>query len=150
MSFDNRTVAGLVMVGLFVMGGVTGGMVTGLLTRDDAPTRFDGRPDGVRRPPPRGVPGPRSVLPAQYLDRLDRELELSEEQRDSIEAILEAQRRQAQATLEELGPVLRAGLDSAMSQVRAVLHSDQQDRFDSLVVREREILGRRLPPVPRR
>ena len=149
MSFDNRTVAGLVMVGLFVMGGVTGGMVTSLMTREAPPTRFEGRPDGVRRPPPRGIPGPRSVLPTQYLDRLDGELDLTPAQRDSIEVILEAQRRQAQTTLEELGPLLRSGLDSAMSQVRAVLHPDQQERFDNLVVREREILGRRMPLRPR-
>jgi uncharacterized membrane protein len=153
MTFNSRVVAGLVMVALFVMGAVAGGMATSLFRRDPPPPWVQPPFDGSRTRPPRGPVGPRSVLPAQYLERLERQLGLSGAQRDSIEAILELQREQAESTLRDLEPRLRASVDSALAQVRAVLDAEQQEEFDSLVVRDREILGRRMlpggPPGPR-
>ncbi len=148
MIVSNRVAAVAVMVALFLMGAVAGGITMSFLWRgvpmpppgwesSDRPPRRGG-PDG-----PGGAPGPRGVMPAAFLDRLDRNLKLTDAQRDSAEAIMTHQREQAAATMREMAPRLRAGVDSTHAQIRRVLDEAQRERFDSLMQRDQGALGRR-------
>jgi hypothetical protein len=68
---------------------------------------------GFRRPP--GPP------PGHPLDRLSRELNLDDAQREEIRTILDGQRARLDAVLED-----------SRHAIRAVLRPDQQERFDDL------------------
>lgn len=146
MNISKRTSAAAIMVALFLMGAVAGGVVVGLLWRDSVnpPVRGERVADRFEHPGP--IRGPRSVLPERYLHRLDRELDLSATQEDSVRAILDRQRQEAAATMQEMGPVLRAGMDSALTHIRRVLHEDQQARFDEIMEQERQLMRRRWSP----
>jgi Spy/CpxP family protein refolding chaperone len=87
------------------------------------------RPDGRGRPsgPGMGV-GRVPLLPPGTLDRLD----LTDEQRASVEEILERRRAETEALLESVYPTLRAQVDSANEEIRAVLTSEQQEAFDRI------------------
>lgn len=146
MNISKRMSAAAIMVALFLMGAVAAGVVVGLLWRDSvhAPVPRERVADRIERPG--AIRGPRSVLPERYLHRLDRELDLSATHEDSVRTILDRQQKEAAATMLELGPLLRAGMDSALTQIRRVLHEDQQVRFDQIMEEERRLMRRRWSP----
>jgi hypothetical protein len=84
------------------------------------------------------------------VESLTARLELRDQQRDSLEAILESQRAQASTVFQEMWPRLNATVDSANALFRRVLDPDQQARFDSLLDENRGVLGRPPPPSPGR
>ena len=94
------------------------------------------RPDGRERPDGRGGrPGGPGMgvgrvplLPPGTLDRL----ELTEAQRASVDEILERRRAETEAILESVYPTLRAQVDSANEEIRAVLTPEQQATFDRI------------------
>ena len=159
MTVSNRVAAVLVMAALFLMGAVAGGVAVGVVTAGDEAPRARWERDGRRAGPgERGdrFRGPRGFAAAGFVDRMDRELELDDAQRDSVAAILESQRQAAEATLRDVAPRLRAGVDSAHEQIRRVLDDGQRARFDALLQRDRGfpggpgLRGRRDPGGPRR
>lgn len=60
------------------------------------------------------------------------ELELSPEQKDSVEAILQRQRAVTRDQLSAVYPRLRASVDSVTAQIRRLLDPDQRARFDEM------------------
>ena len=80
-------------------------------------------PRGARgMSPPPGTPGP---LP-RYLE----DLGLSYEQHEQIKSILDAQKPKVDRVMEVALPSLRAISDTTFVQIRAVLTTAQQSRFD--------------------
>ena len=79
-----------------------------------------------------------------FSDRLARELDLDEEQREMIKNILESRRERADDILERVGPTLKAELDSMHIEIRAILTPDQQLLFDQFQEREGERMFRRM------
>lgn len=157
MRLDHRLAAAGLMAALFVSGGLAGGFFTKAFLdgRPAAETRRDGdaRPDRDRERGRRGgnrggPPGdPRALMSSRAVDQLARRLELSDTQRDSVEAVLERGRQRASGLFAEVGPRLRAVLDTTNVQIRSLLDPPQQAEFDSILQEDRGILGRRfLPP----
>lgn len=150
MKLTNRMAAAGLMVGLFVAGGIAGGAAMYFLGSGqdrDVPgweRRSQGDRDAERH---RGRPGdPRSFTTDRVVERLENRLELTSEQRDSVAAILERQRTAASAVFREMGPRLRATVDSANTRIRDLLDENQRARFEELLRRERGVLGQPPPP----
>ena len=121
---DNRT---KIWFSLFVLAIFAIGMASGLLLgRRMGPPPREGRPPiaGLGRP---GAPGP---PPGRLVDRLERDLQLTPEQRAQVEAIFEARRPR----LEEVQREVMARADqeqrALQADIRRVLTPDQQRRFD--------------------
>jgi Spy/CpxP family protein refolding chaperone len=86
------------------------------------------RPDGRGRPGGPGMPGAVPLLPPGALDRLN----LTEEQRASVDEVLQRRRAVTEDVLESVYPRLRAQLDSASTEIRVLLTPEQQEAFDRL------------------
>ena len=145
---NNRMAAAGLLLGLFLSGAVAGGAAVHFLDsrgplERSAETRRDRDGDDDRR---RGRQGdPRSFTSTRVLDRLEQRLGLTTEQRDSVEAILEGQRSAASEVFREMGPTLRATIDSANARIRGILDDEQRVRFDELLQQDRGVLGRPPP-----
>lgn len=111
----NRIVAWALAVTLVAVGAAGGVAADRLLG--------DGRPRGGRGPPP----------PAEILERLRRDLDLTDAQADAIRPILEERRAAMVSLFARLDPEAEAIRKSADARVRAVLAPDQQTRFDARV-----------------
>jgi len=81
--------------------------------------------------------------PMWLADRLASELSLSAEQKEEVGEILENRRQRASEAMEQMGPFLKAQLDSMNAEIRALLTPEQQERFDDFVAREDERMFRR-------
>jgi hypothetical protein len=134
------------MAGLFLAGAVTGGAVVHFAA-DDAP-RLGARDGSRDRDDDRRRRTPRSFASDRVVESLAERLDLSEPQRDSLEAILEVQRAQANTVFQEMWPRLHSTVDSANALFRRILDAEQQARFDELLEENRGVLGR-PPPSPR-
>lgn len=111
--------AASLLVAVFLVGLLTGAGVSAWADRDS----HDGRRDG------RG--------PGGYVARLDRELQLSDAQKDSIRAILDRHEPAFDSLWQETRPrfeSLRAGI---RSEVRTHLTNEQRTEYDALVERRR-------------
>lgn len=165
MMGGQKTAAAALLVSVFVAGALGGAV--GVRLVDRRPWRPAGErgipldPMGGRPPGPGGMEGGPDrfgVAPMWLADRLAADLDLTEEQRDQVSAILESRQARASNALEEIGPFLRAQLDSMNLEIRAILTSEQQVIFDQFVAREDERIFRRMgtsppgipPPVPPR
>lgn len=157
MRLDHRlTAAGLMSV-IFIAGGVAGGFVARAII-EDAPRQvreWDGVRDGDRDRDRRGDRGgsrggppgdPRALMSSRAVEQMARRLELSEEQRDSVDVILERGRDRTSAVFSDLGPRLRALLDSTNLELREQFDSAQQMEFDQILQEDRGVLGRRFVP----
>ncbi len=72
--------------------------------------------------------GPRTRGRGSVLDQLD----LTPEQCERIEAVLERRRLQTEAFWDVHGPALRAIVDSTRAEIRAVLTPEQRAEYDRL------------------
>ena len=142
------------------MAGLLGGVAVSELRRPDPEFRggrfgegperrgpgFDGRtgggprPDGRGRGGPPGMPRGVPMLPPGMLEQLN----LSDEQRASVDEVLGRRRAETEALLEALYPQLRAQVDSANGEIRTLLTPEQQQTFDRL--REEMEAGRGRAP----
>jgi Spy/CpxP family protein refolding chaperone len=68
------------------------------------------------------------MLPPGVLDRLN----LTEEQRAAVDEVLVRRREDTEAVLQAVYPQLRAQVDSASMEIRALLTPEQQETFDRL------------------
>jgi hypothetical protein len=115
----NRLVAWALAVVLFALGAVAGIAADRLLL-------------GAR---PRGRPGPPS--PAAVVERMTRELELTDAQARSVRGILEERWDALDTLSERFEPEAEAIRRAADDRVRAVLEPAQRERFEQRVA-ERE------------
>jgi type IV secretory pathway VirB10-like protein len=68
----------------------------------------------------------------EFLERISRGLNLSEEQRDRISGILRKRQNRVKKISERVGPEIRDELKLANEEIRRVLDSDQRRRFERM------------------
>ena len=136
--------AAALLVSVFAAGALAGAAVLEL--RGPEPEfrgRFGG-PDGPGGPGDRrggarvfrsgggGPPGVRLAAPPMLPRGMLERLELSEAQRSAVDSVLVHRRAQSDAVLRSMYPLLRAQLDSANAEIRALLTAEQQEIFDRM------------------
>jgi Spy/CpxP family protein refolding chaperone len=109
----------LVLVGVFILGGVTGASLDSLY-------RLRGRRDGVRQGGDR-----RGGSRDDMFEHMRRDLNLSEQQATEIRAILDQTRNDYRALRTEVRPRYDAVRQQARTRIRALLTPEQQKLFDA-------------------
>lgn len=102
----------------FAIGGLSGAAATRLL----------GNREPVAVAPDAEERGPREQCRPSTLDQIG----ISPEQRQQIDGVLERRRRQTEAFWDQYGTTLRAIVDSARAEVRALLTPEQRAEYDRL------------------
>jgi Spy/CpxP family protein refolding chaperone len=131
---------------IFITGVVTGALLVGYASRvqrprprpwlrDAASHRADNKLPGARGPAaaPKTSPGMPKLLRMDFLKNLNRELQLTEDQRRRIEAIIsEGQEHNRQLWMREL-PEMRRQIQRTKERIRQVLDPEQLERFEELM-----------------
>lgn len=104
-----------VLIGIFLLGGVTGAALDGVY-RSRA---VAGRPEARHRDP------------EEQFATMRRELNLSDEQATAIRAILEESRAEFRTLRAEVKPRYDEVRQRARTRMRALLNPEQQQRFDA-------------------
>jgi len=124
-----KIIAGLLLV--FVLGTLTGALSTGMvLKRQHA--FFSRAPEGRK---------------AFIMKRLSRKLDLSKDQKDRIEAIIDRVQAETFQKMREGRRFMREHLEKGFAEIRKELTPDQQRRFDQMkaeLERRRKERGERL------
>lgn len=97
---------------IFATGAITGALIVGHSVR------------------PR--PGPGGVR-LEFLRRMERDLDLTKEQREKIDKILKESQEQTRRIMQPVSPTLHAQLQRTKEEFREVLTPSQQTRFDELL-----------------
>ena len=105
----------LVLVVVFVLGSFTGGAITGFY-------RTMTRPD-------RGAPRDR-------MEKIRRDLNLTDDQMKSVSAILDETKNEYKALRVELKPRFDEPRQKARAKIRALLSAEQQQKFDAMVAQQ--------------
>ena len=118
---------------IFGTGVVTGGLLVRHVEhgRDRRPLRL-----GERRPP--GAAPFRGVMRIEFLRRMERELDLTAEQREPIDKILKDGQERMKKLMETVEPRRREEFKKTMEEFRAVLTPEQRKRFDALVKQQQQ------------
>jgi Spy/CpxP family protein refolding chaperone len=110
------------------------GVLTGALV-----LRYSARFDYVRPQRP-GFFGSRSAefgspggMRLEFLRRMQRDLDLTPEQRERIDKVLKQSQERTRKVMEPVVPQLHQELQRAKTEFREVLTPGQQDRFDELL-----------------
>jgi hypothetical protein len=118
MTITGRTTLKIwvVLVVVFVLGGVTGAALTGLLR-----SRASGDRAGSRE---------------QRFEKMRNELNLDDRQTAAVRAILDETRNEYRALRTELRPRFEEPRLKARAKIRALLNADQQAKFDAMAVQQ--------------
>lgn len=139
---DNRTRIwfALFVLAVFCVGLAAGAIVGGRL--GPLPPEFDGPPfagPGGRRGGPPGPGGPGGPPPpGRLIDRLDRELQLTDDQKAAIQKIFEARREPLERAQREMRERMDREQRELQADIRTVLTTDQQPKFDKWLEADRE------------
>ena len=85
------------------------------------------------------------------------ELDLNDEQRERVEALMEEQRRKAEQLMADMEPRMKALMDSTNAAIEEVLTPEQRERFRRMQEERRDMIVRRFemkipepmePPAP--
>jgi Spy/CpxP family protein refolding chaperone len=87
---------------------------------------------------------PKEFWPMHINERLAQRLNLTAEQQEAIQEIMERRRTESSSLLEEIYPRLRASLDSMHAEIRALLTEEQAEGFDRFQGEGPEMFMRRL------
>lgn len=109
----------LVLVVVFVLGGVTGSALTGLLTSRA-----------------RGDRGDRQASREQRFEKMRQDLNLDDKQTAAVRAILDETRNEYRALRTELRPRFEEPRLKARARIRALLNADQQQKFDAMAAQQ--------------
>src|SRR5712691_9626482 len=107
----------LVLLVVFVLGGVTGAALGGL---------YRSRASSER---------PEKAMHERF-EKMRRELNLTDEQTKSVSAILDETRNEYRSLRAELRPRFDEPRQKARTRIRALLTPDQQQKFDALVAQQ--------------
>ena len=118
---------------IFGTGVVTGGLLVRHVEhgRDRRPQRTG---SAVRQAQP---PSP-GMLRFEFLRRMQRELDLTPEQREPIDRILKEGQDRMKKLMETVEPRRREELKKTIDEFRAVLTPEQQTRFDDLLKQQQQ------------
>ncbi len=119
------------------------GLVTGaVLVRQTPALRRAVRPSAPRTGTALGSPG---VMRLELLRRLQRELELTPEQKERIDKILKEGQEDSRRIMEPVMPELKARFQRTKEQFREVLTPEQRLKFDELIKRPQHSREKRHP-----
>jgi hypothetical protein len=107
----------LVLVVVFVLGGVTGAALTGLYRSRASGGRAESRERAV----------------SERLEKMRQDLKLDDQQAASVRTILDETRNEYRALRTELRPRFDEPRLKARARIRALLNSEQQQKFDAMV-----------------
>ena len=111
----------LVLVAVFVLGGVTGGALTGLYrSRASSGAGRESRERTMK----------------DRFEKMRQELNLTDDQTTQVRAILDETSNEYKALREELRPRFEEPRLKARTKIRALLNPDQQKKFDALVAQQ--------------
>ncbi len=119
----SRFVAVAAALSLLVCGIVIGALGTFVVLQRPHPL------DGMR-PPPQQPPPPQ---PPPFTREMEERLDLSDDQRQQIQAILRDSREESEAIRRDLRPRLEKNLKATQDRIGAVLTPEQHKTFDELV-----------------
>jgi hypothetical protein len=100
---------------------------------DDADRTVDAQP---RNPGDRMNPGMRPPG-GRFLRALEERLDLTEQQREEVDDILDRRQRHAREIFESIGPRVRASIDSMEAEIRAVLTDEQVAAYADFLAESR-------------
>lgn len=106
----------LVLLVVFVLGGVTGSALTGLLR-----SRASGDRAGSRE---------------QRFEKMRQDLKLNDKQTAAVRVILDETRNEYRALRTELRPRFEEPRLKARTRIRALLSADQQQKFDAMTAQQ--------------
>jgi hypothetical protein len=115
----------LATVIIFGMGVLTGGFVSQRAFRAKPPLPMQGRPQGDLVPTP-------FFVRREFLDRLDRHLNLSREQYDRIARILQDSQERTRIIVGLVSPEIQEELRVVREDIRAQLDPEQRKRFEEV------------------
>jgi len=133
---------------IFAAGVVTGGLLVSYANnaqlrpwqnaspRQAEPPRRPIEPGATVREPTRPASLPAAVpqfLRKEFLAKLDREVNLTSEQRERIEQIIREGQDRNRQIWDRVSPDLRKEIADSRRQIQAVLRPDQRARFDELM-----------------
>ena len=110
----------LVLIVVFVLGSVTGAALTGL---------YRSRASGDR-------PEARERAMHERFEKMRRELNLTDQQTTAVRAILDETRNDYRALRTELKPRFEEPRQKARTRIRALLTSEQQQKFDAMMAQQ--------------
>lgn len=79
------------------------------------------------------APAAWNVLQKELIRKMDRELDLSREQRERIEKILKESQERTKQIREKIAPELREEVKNVREQIRSQLTPEQQQKFEKAV-----------------
>jgi len=119
---------GLILLGVFVLGSLTGAAGMRAYMQRDEVEELTG--------------GPEARFGLQHFRALARELDLSDEQRQQVREIVKKHRPERRRLMQELsegcGADMQEHKQKVDAEIRAVLTPEQQQRFDALLSKQRE------------
>jgi Spy/CpxP family protein refolding chaperone len=121
---------------IFGAGVVTGG----LLVKYSLPTPSRPQHSAPNRVQPISAGGIR----IEFLRRVERDLNLTADQREQVDKILAASQERSKKIMEPVTPKIREELQQTREQFRAILDPEQKIRFDELLKQQQH--QRRNPP----
>jgi len=107
-----------VLVGVFVLGTITGAALSGL---------YRSRASGSET---------REKAMHERFENMRRELSLTDEQTTAVRAIIDETRNEYRALRAELRPRFEEPRQKARTRIRALLTPDQQKKFDAMVAQQ--------------
>lgn len=93
-------------------------------------------------------PGSPGGMRLEFLRRMQRDLDLTPEQREQIDKVLKQSQERTRKVMEPVVPQLHQELQRAKAEFRAVLNPAQQERFDQLLKLQQRFKERRAPSRP--
>ena len=123
---QSRTSAAFLLVGTFLLGGITGGVSYSLYRRHFSPEqpRASQRPGG--RP--------------NIVEDLARDLSLDPDQKEKLKVIIGKTRERYRELHKQMGPDFQKIRNEGDEEIRRILRDDQKPRFETIL---REIASRR-------
>jgi Spy/CpxP family protein refolding chaperone len=106
------------LLGVFVLGAVTGSALTGL---------YRSRASG---------PAARERAMHERFENMRRELNLTDEQTAAVRAIIDDTRNEYRALRAELRPRFEEPRQKARAKIRALLTPEQQQKFDAMIAQQ--------------
>jgi Spy/CpxP family protein refolding chaperone len=124
---------------IFVCGIVTGALLTRTMGLRTEPVI-----GSVAAPAKMSAPPMLQMQRANFLKVMDKQLNLSAEQRELIGKIMKASQERTQPLWNQISPQMNVELKAVSEEIRAVLTPDQRKKFGDLMKRSRKADG--TPP----
>jgi Spy/CpxP family protein refolding chaperone len=124
---------------IFGTGVITGGLLVHFTEPHWVPHPHPAAPRQVQ------VPSPRDMR-IEFLRRVQKELDLTEAQRDEINKILKDSQDRSRIIMEPVAPQLRQEVQHTREAFRQVLTPEQRKRFDELLRQQQHPVKRMSPP----